>query len=472
MAELGVVVESIDDWYQRLIDDAELATYSDVRGCMILLPYGLQIWSKIRELLTAEFNKNNVHEVYFPTLISAEIYQKHMGNYECFHAGLPDNISDTHTESLYVIRPTSEVVFGKYFSSIALSYRDLPMLYNQWCNVFRPEMRTRFFLRTTEILWQEGHGVHETFEDADRFIFTIHKSYEKVLLGDLLLCGCSGEKPSFDRFPGSSKTLTVECMMQDGKALQSATSHVLGQHYSKKLNILFQNRSGEKELAFTSSWGTSTRDVGAVILTHGDSSGINLPTAIAPFHFVIIPVGFSEDVVNYCMKIYENLLKKCRVFLDLNQHHTFSAKKWTYIKKGVPYIILIGAKETNSNSVFVVSRSDNLYENTLSLSEFDVKISSLLDEHDSRLKAKAQDYFKKNTNSFTSCAELLSYFKEGGKGFALGYCYDSDEVVASHLVNTALSVRCLLTPGNSGEEGKCIFSGVKTNKLAVFAKSY
>ncbi len=388
--------DDFSKWYLEAIDSADLADQAITRGCMVIKPYGYSIWENIQSILDQEI-KNTGHEnCYFPLLIPLDLFDKESKHVDGFakemavvtHHRLEVTngklVPSGPLETPLVIRPTSELIIGESFSKWAQSYRDLPIMINQWCNIVRWEMRTRMFLRTMEFLWQEGHTAHETPEEAIAESRTTHEMYYNILQKHLCLHGIKGIKPDHEKFPGAVTTHTIELCMQDGKALQACTSHYLGTNFAKANNIQFQSRTGSLEYAHTTSFGITTRIVGAIVMSHGDNDGINLPTSIAPYHVVIIPM--QNDVLEYCQKIKENISKVCRVHIDAKDKKS-SHKRWDYVRKGVPIICEIGRKEVESCSISATFRL-NLEKNTISLDEFSNNITSYLKQHDSELSRR------------------------------------------------------------------------------------
>ena len=315
--------ENFSSWYQAGITEADLAENSSVRGCMVIKPYGFAIWERIQAILDAKFKELDHVNCYFPMFIPVDLFEK-----EAAHvAGFAKEMAIvTHhrlemvdgklvpagpLEVPLAVRPTSELIIGESFSRWVKSYRDLPVLVNQWCNVVRWEMRTRMFLRTSEFLWQEGHTAHETEAEAREEATTMHCVYQWFFEDILKMFSIPGRKPDYDRFAGAVETLSIESMMQDGKALQAATSHYLGQNFAKATDIQFQGRGGELQYAHTTSWGCSTRIIGGLIMSHSDDDGLNLPSEIAPYHVVIIPLIKDESsrntVIEYCEKLKKGL---------------------------------------------------------------------------------------------------------------------------------------------------------------------
>ncbi len=361
-------------WYQNVISAADLAENSPVRGCMTIKPYGYAIWELIQKQFDAIIKSMGVQNCYFPTMIPLSFFQKEAEHVEGFAKesavithyrlkAVDGKITVDETAELtepYVLRPTSETLFGEAMSRWVNSYRDLPMLLNQWANIFRWEMRPRIFLRTAEFLWQEGHCAFATKEECLKHALKMLSTYENFAKDTLALFSYTGEKTPEERFAGADNTYTFETMSQDGKSSQSGTSHNLGQHFAKSFNIKYQSEEGKEEFAWTNSWGVSSRLIGAMIVAHSDDDGLILPPAIAPYECVIIPFIKSDmdtkALTAYCEKVKESLLNAgIRVLFD-NSDMRSSDKVWKWIKKGAPIRIEIGANELSQDSVTITRR--------------------------------------------------------------------------------------------------------------------
>ena len=370
-------------WYQEVIAEADLAEESGVRGCMVIRPWGFGIWERIQHLLDKEIKATGHENCYFPLFIPLSYFEKEAEHVEGFakemavvtHHRLitkdgrlvPD--PDAKLEEPLIVRPTSETVIGAAFSRWVQSWRDLPVLINQWANVVRWEMRTRMFLRTSEFLWQEGHTAHATREEAIDETLKILELYRRFSEDALAMPVVAGEKPEHERFPGAVATYSIEAMMQDGKALQAGTSHYLGTTFSEAQNIRYQAKDGGLELAHTTSWGVSTRLVGGVIMTHGDDDGLRVPPRIAPYQVVIVPMLRDDDnddaLLDYCAELVDRLRSEkalgepLRAMLDKRATKA-GPKRWGWIKKGAPIIVEVGGRDMAAGLVTVIRR-DGLY---------------------------------------------------------------------------------------------------------------
>jgi prolyl-tRNA synthetase len=379
----ALTVKREDDfaaWYQEVVSAADMAEESGVRGCMVIKPWGYGIWERMQRLLDARIKAAGVQNAYFPLFIPLSNFVREAAHVEGFakemavvthHRLIADGkgglIPDPEAklEEPLVVRPTSETIIGDAMSRWIQSWRDLPLLLNQWANVVRWEMRTRMFLRTTEFLWQEGHTAHESREDAVTETMRALEMYRAFAEEDLSLPVIAGEKPENERFPGAVATFSIEAMMQDGKALQAGTSHYLGTSFAEAANIRFQDRAGGQQLAHTTSWGVSTRMVGGVIMTHGDDDGLRVPPAIAPQQVVILPMlrenEGDEALLLYCdalraaISTRTALDEKIRVLLD-SRPGKAAAKRWDWVRKGAPVIIEVGPRDMDAGTVSLLRR--------------------------------------------------------------------------------------------------------------------
>ena len=492
--------EDYPEWYQQVVKAADLAETSPVRGCMVIKPWGYAIWENIQQELDRRFKATGHKNAYFPLFIPMSFLQKEADHVEGFakecavvtHSRLEADADGKlqpagPLEEPLIVRPTSETIIGELFSKWVQSYRDLPLLINQWANVVRWEMRTRLFLRTAEFLWQEGHTVHATAEEAmeeTRKMLDVYADFAESYMAVPVI---TGEKTEAERFPGADATFAIEAMMQDRKALQAGTSHFLGQNFSKSSNIKYLSAEGKEEFAWTTSWGVSTRLVGGLIMTHSDDDGLVLPPRIAPSHIVILPITPKEDtrekVLDYCHSLKEALEAQpylagtVRVELD-DRDIRGGEKTWSWVKKGIPLRVEVGPRDMEAGSVFV-ARRDRAPKDKKSYAreEFVSGIIELLEEMQANLLARAKAFRKEHTREFSSEEEFIEFFTpknlkepEIHGGFAsVGFCCDpelEDRIAKEHKV----TVRCI--PNATLEETiSCIFTG-KPGKRVVFAKSY
>lgn len=428
--------EDFSKWYQQVITEADLAENSAVRGCMIIKPYGYAIWENIQKLFDARIKKLSVQNAYFPLLIPLEFLSKEAEHIDGFakecavvtHHRLKKDengalVPDGKLESPYVIRPTSEAIIGHSVAKWINTYRDLPLKLNQWCNVMRWEMRPRLFLRTSEFLWQEGHTIFETENEAREDAQKMLNEYYDFISNDLLLAVTKGEKTSEERFPGAKNTYCIEAMMQDGKALQAATSHYLGQSFSSSFDIKFLGRDNKEHTSYTSSWGLSTRLIGGIIMTHSDDDGLILPPKIAPYHVVVLPIIHDESkaeiIKNYCEEIKVKLEQmNLRIHIDLSEA-SGPNKIWKWIKRGVPIRLEVGGREHENKNVTLIRR-DTGKEGKLSLS-FDLlnQIPKILDEFEEVMRERTSNLFDSKVKEIKTLDELEELYKKDFKGLVL-----------------------------------------------------
>jgi len=493
--------ENYPEWYQQVLKAADLAEHSPVRGCMVIKPWGYSLWENMQRILDAKFKETGHQNAYFPLFIPLSFLEKEAAHVEGFakecavvtHHRLEKNaegklVPAGELEEPLVVRPTSETIIGEMFSKWVDSYRDLPLLINQWANVVRWEMRTRLFLRTTEFLWQEGHTAHATQAEAEEETEKMLGIYEEFSRKYLAIPVIPGEKTESERFPGAVATYTIEAMMQDRKALQAGTSHFLGQSFAKASNISFRDADGSVKHAWTTSWGMTTRMIGALVMTHSDDDGLVLPPRIASSHIVIIPVIHKEEtkaeVLNYCHSLAKEL-REIQYFgrglhVTLDERDLRGGEKaWSWIKKGVPVRIEIGPRDVAAGKICVLRRDKAHKEMTsLSKEEFTGSVVSILDEIQEGIYQKALAFRNKNTHKIDSKEEFYKFFTsknveqpEIHGGFAL--CHWSGDREVEELVKKDLNVTIRCIPLDSPkEEGVCVISGKKSLRRVIFAKSY
>ncbi|RIL11556.1 MAG: proline--tRNA ligase [Proteobacteria bacterium] len=492
--------EDYPEWYQQVVRAADLAENSAVRGCMVIKPWGYGVWENIQRELDQRIKATGHDNAYFPLLIPLSFLEKEATHVEGFakecavvtHHRLEQKggklIPTGELDEPLIIRPTSETIIGDAFSKWVQSYRDLPLLINQWCNVFRWEMRTRLFLRTAEFLWQEGHTVHASEEDAMRETRQMHEVYREMCEEVLAIPVIPGEKPAFDRFPGAVRSFTVEAMMQDRKALQAGTSHYLGQNFAKASEIKFVNEKGSIEYAHTTSWGMSTRLVGGVIMTHGDDDGLRLPPKIAPKQVVILPVvpkpEQQEAVFKFADQIAENLRKAnyngaaLKVTVDKRDMRG-GDKNWEWIKKGIPLRIEVGPRDMESGSA-MLARRDRAHKDRASVSagQLPEAVCAALAEMQKGYLAQALELRKGHTETgIKDYRELTEFFTPKNQekpeihgGFVLAK-WNPDEHDDEKLTSLKLTIRCLPLE-QSGTSGKCVLSGKPATSDVIIAKAY
>lgn len=457
--------EDFPEWYQQVIKAADMAENSPVRGCMIIKPYGFAVWENMQRIFDDMIKALGVQNAYFPLLIPLEFISREAKHVEGFakecavvtHHRLEANPDGeglrpapaAELEEPYVVRPTSETIIGDAMSRWIQSYRDLPLKLNQWCNVMRWEMRTRLFLRTSEFLWQEGHNVFASADEAREDALKMLNAYEEFAENALAIPVIKGEKTADERFPGADATYTIEAMMQDGKALQAGTSHDLGQNFSKSCDIKFQNRAGDEEYAYTTSWGISTRLVGAMIMTHADDDGMIMPPRVAPYHVVIIPIirdDADADSIISCAGAFAEKLRAqgVRVKVDDSEERTPN-KMWRAIKQGVPLRVEIGAREADEGTLTFIRRDlGKESKKTIAADEFINTVSGELDHMHDNLLERARSFRDGHITDVSSLDEIESFYKDGGTGFVRGDASLVEDKDYERLQKEySLSARCL-----------------------------
>jgi prolyl-tRNA synthetase len=482
-------------WYQNVISAAQLAETSAVRGCMVIRPWGYGIWELIQSNLDRLFKAKGCQNAYFPLFIPLSYLEKEAKHVEGFakecavvtHHRLEQQEDGTllpasPLEEPLVVRPTSETIIGESFSNWIQSYRDLPLQINQWANVVRWEMRPRIFLRTMEFLWQEGHTAHATKQEAEEKTLEMLELYVDFCRDYLAIPVVEGRKTESEKFPGAAETFGIEAMMQDGKALQAGTSHFLGQNFSKSSNIQFQTQEGDLEFAWTTSWGVTTRLIGALIMVHGDDNGIIIPPKVAPYQIIIVPIIHKDEtrdqVIGYCKELKASLEDESfgkspiRVFID-DSSLRGGEKTWGWIKKGAPIQLQVGPRDIESDSVMVKMRDKDFKDKQLmKRGEFVEQASSILQEFHKNLLNKALNFREENTTQVFSKEELYELYSEKGKGgFATCFWHEDAQIEEELKKDLKITTRCYPLQDQK-EEGKCCFTGKEGGKKIIFAKSY
>lgn len=485
--------DNYPEWYQQVIKAADLAEISPVRGCMIIKPWGFSIWENFQRILDEKFKETGHKNLYFPLLIPLSFMQKEAEHIDGFakecavvtHSRLATNeegklVPASPLEEPFIIRPTSETIIGDAFSRWVQSYRDLPLLMNQWANVVRWEMRTRMFLRTTEFLWQEGHTAHATAEEAMDETLCMLDVYADFAENYMAMPVIKGEKTPSERFPGAENTYCIEAMMQDKKALQAGTSHFLGQHFSRSFNIQYLSAEGKQEFCWTTSWGVSTRLIGGLIMTHSDDNGLVLPPKVAPAHVVILPVIHKEEdrsaILDYCHQLARELKqipyhgRMLGVEID-TRNLPGGEKGWSWYKKGIPLRVEIGNKEVAGNAVFM-GRRDKDYKDrkVVERAAFISSLTNELDELQNTLLERARAFQQQNTVILTNEKDFYEFFKGDG-GFALAH-WNGDATIEERVKkDLSVTIRCLPF-AERGKPGKCIFTGEDSAQAVIFSKAY
>jgi prolyl-tRNA synthetase len=481
-----------------------MAEPSDVRGCMVIRPWGYGIWENMQRQLDAMFHATGHRNAYFPLFIPLSYMAKEAEHVEGFakecavvtHSRLEANSegklvpSSALTEPL-VIRPTSETIIGASYAKWVQSYRDLPILINQWCNVVRWEMRPRIFLRTTEFLWQEGHTVHETEAEARAETKQMLDVYETFVRNHLAVPVFSGEKSESERFPGAVQTLCIEAMVQDRKAIQAGTSHFLGQNFARASGIQFQSRTGTQEYGWTTSWGMSTRLVGTIIMAHADDDGLVLPPRIAPIHIVIVPITPKEETRASVLEAADALAAKLRqqsffgapLEVEVDRREMGGGtKNWDWVKKGVPLRVELGPRDLESGTVAVSRRDQPVKQKeSIAADEFVSRAIEILNSIQQNLLERARQFRDANTRRIDSKEEFYAFFtpKDSARpeihgGFALTH-WDGSRLVEEQIKNDLkVTIRCvpLDDPANPPEAGTCPFTGNPSPRRVIRAKAY
>jgi prolyl-tRNA synthetase len=491
--------EDYPEWYQQVIKAADLAENSPVRGCMVIKPWGYALWENIQQTLDGKFKATGHQNAYFPLFIPKSFIEKEAQHVDGFakecavvtHSRLEANaegklVPAGELEEPLIVRPTSETIIGEMFSRWVQSYRDLPLLINQWANVVRWELRTRLFLRTAEFLWQEGHTVHATREDAMEETRRMLDIYADFAENHMAMPVLKGRKTANERFPGAEETFCIEAMMQDRKALQAGTSHYLGQNFARSSNIRFQSEQGELQYAHTTSWGVSTRLIGGMIMTHADDDGMVVPPRLAPQHAVILPIYRDDaaraEVLAYCKSLQAELAaasfggKPVLVTID-DRDMQGGAKSWQWIKKGVPLRIEVGPRDVASGSVFV-ARRDTGEKKGQPRGEFVATVAAQLQAIQDNLLARARAFRDENTRVIDSKEDFYAYFTPKNKekpeihgGFALAHWNGDGAIEQQIKADLSVTIRCIPLDGDLSP-GTCIFSGEPSRQRVIFAKAY
>ncbi|MBC7998394.1 MAG: proline--tRNA ligase [Leptolyngbya sp.] len=464
-------------WYTQTILQTELADYSPVKGCMVIRPYGYALWDNIKNALDKMIKDTGHQNAYFPMLIPESFLTKEKEHVEGF---APECAVVTHgggkkLDEPLIVRPTSETIINYMFAQWVQSWRDLPLLINQWANVVRWEMRTRLFLRTMEFLWQEGHTAHATSDEAEEEAKKMLEVYRTLSEEWLALPVLTGTKTDRERFAGAVRTYCIEALMRDGKALQAGTSHFLGQNFAKAFEIKFQSQEGQLEFAWQTSWGVSTRLVGAIVLGHGDEKGLILPPKIAPVQIVIVPI-YKTDADKTTVLERSNAIASelkaagIRVHLDDRDNHTPGFKFNHWEQKGVPVRLNIGPKDCEKNVVEIARRDTGTKTRDVSQSGLSEYLTNLLDEVQKAIFERALNFRKENTHTIDTYDQFKDVI-ENKHGFVEAYFAGSSEDEGKIKEETKATVRCI--PFNQDHpEGKCFYTGKATKIKAVFARAY
>ena len=474
------------EWYLDIIREADLAENSPVRGCMVIKPYGYAIWEKIQSILDAEFKKLGTQNAYFPLLIPKSFLEKEAEHVEGFakecavvtHHRLEEKDGKLVPAGLldepFIIRPTSETIIYDSFSKWIRSYRDLPLIINQWCNVMRWEMRPRLFLRTSEFLWQEGHTAHATKKEADEKTLEMLEVYRKFFEDYLAISLVKGKKTDSEKFPGAEYTSTIEAMMQDGKALQSGTSHLLGQNFSKSFDVSFLDENQEKQYAWQTSWGVTTRIIGALIMVHSDDKGFVLPPKMAQFQVVIIPIWNNEEEKKAVFSEVEKIkleLSEAKINYKVDDREIRPGSKYfEWERKGVPLRLEVGPKDIQKNSVVIVDRLESKKEFIPNEKRI-TYIKEKLEKIQSTLLLNSKNFRENHTYDVSDYGDFKDTIKNK-KGFVFAHLCSNKECEKSIKEETGATSRCIPLDGGNDNKGHCIYCGKDANNKVLFAISY
>ena len=483
--------EDYSKWYNELVVKADLAENSAVRGCMVIKPYGYAIWEKMQAELDRMFKETGHENAYFPLFVPKSLFEAEEKNAEGFakecavvtHYRLqndPDNKGklrvdpEAKLEEELVVRPTSEAIIWNTYKGWIESYRDLPLLINQWANVVRWEMRTRLFLRTAEFLWQEGHTAHATKKEAISEAKQMQEVYATFAENFMAMPVIKGAKSESERFAGAEETYTIEALMQDGKALQAGTSHFLGQNFAKAFDVKYTSKEGKQEYVWATSWGVSTRLIGGLIMTHSDDFGLVLPPKLAPIQVAIVPIYKGEEQLEVISEKVNGIVKALRkngISVKFDDRDTYrpGAKFAEYELKGVPIRIAIGNRDLENNTV-EVARRDTLEKQTVSQDDVVTHITNLLEEIQENLFKKAINFRREHTTEVTTFDEFKDVIENKG-GFVAAHWDGTPETEDKIKELTKATIRCI--PNDAKEEaGSCIFTGKPSTKKVLFAKAY
>jgi prolyl-tRNA synthetase len=483
-------------WYQEVVKVSEMAEKSPVRGCMVIRPWGYTLWENISSQLDEMFKETGVKNAYFPLFIPLSYLEKEAEHVEGFakecavvtHHKLEKGengklVPAGELAEPLIVRPTSETIIGESMSKWVSSYRDLPVLLNQWANVVRWEMRTRIFLRTSEFLWQEGHTAHATEEEARERTLMMLNIYTKFVEECLAMPVVRGCKTPSERFPGAVDTMCIEGMMQDKKALQAGTSHFLGQNFAKGSDIKFQNADKKEQFAWTTSWGVSTRMIGGMIMTHGDDDGVIMPPRVAPSHVVLLPIYRKDEERAEIMAYTQALAAELRrvryhgrkIVVEIDDRDIGGARGWEWIKKGIPLRAEIGPKDMANDSVFLGRRDKTAREKTgVKKDAFVDGLCDLLDEIQDTYFQRAKDFMAANTIDIDDNKAFYDFYKSRNGihgGFTMSHWCGNEGCEAKIKEDLSVTIRCI--PFDSPQEkGECICCGKPSNKRVLFSKAY
>ena len=500
MAESRITPRAKDyaQWYQDVIREAQLAEPAEVvKGCMVIRPNGYAIWEKMQADLDRRFKATGHQNAYFPLLIPLSFLAKEAQHVQGFamecavvtHAGLKAVDGQIELkgelEEPYVVRPTSETIIGHFFAKWIDSYRDLPLLLNQWANVMRWELRTRLFLRTGEFLWQEGHTAHATHEESEEEVRRMLDVYRDFSHEVVAMPVIQGIKTANERFAGAVETYCIEAMMQDGKALQAGTSHDLGQNFGRAFNVMFQAQSGERQHVWQTSWGMTTRMVGAMVMTHGDDEGVVIPPRLASIHVVIVPIWRNDEEKARVLEAAGRIAADLRddglgVRVDDRDGMKPGAKYYEWERKGVPVRIELGPRDLEAGTVMIKRRiapvgpDGKPQKETLRMEGLGVSIGKVLDEFQGFLFERAKAFREANTTSVDTWSEFEKVFEGGASKFVWAHWDGTSETELGIKDATKATIRCIPLPGQgpAPEKGRCVKTGKPSAQRVLFSKNY
>lgn len=474
--EISDQSDDFSKWYNQVVRKAELADYAPVRGCMIIRPYGYAIWENIQHLMDARFRETGVVNAYFPLLIPQSFLQKEAEHVEGFapQVAWVTRGGGEELEEPLAIRPTSETIIGHAYAKWIHSYRDLPILINQWNNVVRWEMRTTFFLRTTEFLWQEGHTAHRTIEEAEERTLMMLEVYRAFAEEDAAMPVITGRKSESERFAGAFRTYSIEALMGDGKALQVGTSHNMGTNFAKGLEMRYLDADGQRKYCATTSWGVSTRIIGGIIMVHGDNAGLILPPRLATYQIVVVPIWHNDtekSAVSALVERVEKILKgKVRLKVDLSENTPgWKFNEWEM--RGVPIRMEIGPHDVENNSV-MLARRDNRAKESVTLEGLGTRLPELLEEVQTALFQRAVEFRSKNTHYTDSYEEFKQIIAEK-RGFVRVRWAEDSKAEQAIKEETKATLRVIPFDQPEGSvKGRCIYTGKPATCEAIFARAY
>lgn len=470
--EVTNIEEDFAKWYTDIVLKADLADYTGTKGCIAIKPYGYAIWENIQKYTDEIFKKSGVKNVYFPVLIPESLLQKEKDHVEGFapEVATVTEAGGKELDEKLCIRPTSETMFCDLYSKWLKSWRDLPFVYNQWCNVLRWEKETRPFLRSREFLWQEGHTIHETREEAEKRTLQMLDIYAEVIENILAIPVLKGRKTEKEKFAGAEATYTVETLMHDGRAIQAGTSHYFGQNFTKPYDVKFQNREGKEEYPYQTSWGISTRLIGAAIMAHGDNRGLKLPPKVAPIQVVVVPVMMKKaGVVEKTTEVYEKLKQEFRAEIDLRENYTPGYKFNDWELRGVPIRIELGPRDIENN-VCVIVRRDTLEKETVDLENLSEKIKEILEDIQNNMFEQCKKIREQRTTVASNLDEFIKNIEEK-QGYIKTMWCGKEECENKIKELTGAHSRCIpFTQENLGN--KCVCCGENATTMVIWGRQY